>query len=133
MNDGKYELLTIKLATTFFKPAGWEILYVRFGYVPYTICYNTQGKVSVSMNSDPINFKLLQHNSLWTIPSVGIGPRTKNIPYRVLILKNNTSDSKHNQLFSWFKKSGESSARISNMEFHSMIIKSMVFNPLHHS
>ena len=34
---------------------GGENPYVRFGYSPLTICNHTQGKFSVSMNTDPIN------------------------------------------------------------------------------
>ena len=43
------------LDTAFHKPEGEENLYVQFGYVPLKICKHTQGKVSGSMNADPIN------------------------------------------------------------------------------
>ena len=46
---------TVTLVTTFHKPAGKENPYVWFGYGPLTICYHTQGKVSGSMNANPIN------------------------------------------------------------------------------
>ena len=46
---------TSTLTTTFQKPVREENPYVMFWYSPLTICYHTQGQVSVSMNSDPIN------------------------------------------------------------------------------
>ena len=49
------EKKTGTLDKTFHKAVGVENMYVRFRYDPLTICNNTRGKVSVSMNSDPIN------------------------------------------------------------------------------
>ena len=40
---------------TFQKPAGGENPYVRFGYIPPTICYHTRVQVSLSMNDNSIN------------------------------------------------------------------------------
>ena len=40
---------------TFHKPTGESNPYWLFGYVPHKIFNHTQGKVSVSMDSDPIN------------------------------------------------------------------------------
>ena len=45
----------VTLTITFDKPVGEENPYLRFGYGPLKICLNTQGKVSGSMNDDPIN------------------------------------------------------------------------------
>ena len=51
-----YEITkTGTLATNFNKPAGEANPYVRFGYGPLTIFNHTWGKVSGSMNADPIN------------------------------------------------------------------------------
>ena len=42
-------------ATTFHKTSGgWEVPYVCFGYIPLKNFNQTWGKVSGSMNSDPI-------------------------------------------------------------------------------
>ena len=43
------------LTTTFYKSAGEENSYVRFGYVPHIIFYHIRGQVSGSMNTDTIN------------------------------------------------------------------------------
>ena len=51
----KYDQPTVNLTMTFLKPAGEENLYVQFGYALQTICYQIQGHVSGSMNSDMIN------------------------------------------------------------------------------
>ena len=48
---------TIALATTFFKPVGEENPHVWFEESPQIISNQTWGKVSVSMNADPINEK----------------------------------------------------------------------------
>ena len=44
-----YEHPTGTLVTNFINPVGEANLYVRFGYVPHTVFYHTQGQVSVSM------------------------------------------------------------------------------------
>ena len=46
---------TVPLATTFHKPVGGANMYVQFGYVPLKIWNYTQGQVSGSMNTNPIN------------------------------------------------------------------------------
>ena len=46
---------TSTLATAFHRTIGEENPYVLFVYGPLTICNHTQGQVSGSMNSDPIN------------------------------------------------------------------------------
>ena len=51
----KSERPTGTLAMTFHKPAVEEKLYVRFGYRPQNVFYHTRGKVSGSMNADPLN------------------------------------------------------------------------------
>ena len=43
------------LATNFHKPVGESNPYVWFGYGKLIICNHTQGQVSVSMNTDPID------------------------------------------------------------------------------
>ena len=43
------------LATTFHKPEGEANPYVRFGCNPLKCFNHTQGQVSGSMNSDPVN------------------------------------------------------------------------------
>ena len=43
------------LAMTFHRTVGETNMYVWFGYIPQTICNNTQGQVSGSMNADQIN------------------------------------------------------------------------------
>ena len=50
-----YDQPTVNLTMTFLKPAGEANLYVQFGYALQTICYQIQGHVSGSMNSDMIN------------------------------------------------------------------------------
>ena len=64
MTDGWYERPTGTLATTLLKPVGQANPYVRFGYGPQKMFYNTQGQLSGSINADTINEKLLQHYSI---------------------------------------------------------------------
>ena len=60
----KSEHPTWTLTTTFHKPEGGANMYVRFVYVPQKSFIHTQGKVSVSMNADPINANK-QVNNQW--------------------------------------------------------------------
>ena len=46
---------TVILATTFHKPAGEENVYVQFRCLPLKIFNYTRGRVSGSINTDPIN------------------------------------------------------------------------------
>ena len=55
IESNKYEHPTITLTKTFHKNLGGANPYVHFGCVPQTIFNITQGKISVSMNADPIN------------------------------------------------------------------------------
>ena len=40
---------------TFHKPEGEANTYVRFGYIPLTICNHTRGQISGSINADQIH------------------------------------------------------------------------------
>ena len=51
----KYEHPTGTLAITYHTPKEETSPYVQFEYTPQTICELTQGKVSVSMNTDLVN------------------------------------------------------------------------------
>ena len=57
-----YEHPTNTLAATFHKPVGGENLYVRIGYLPLKFFNHTRGKVSGSMNAEPINAKKQVNN-----------------------------------------------------------------------
>ena len=53
---------TDTLATTFHNTMGEVNPYVRFGYGPQTICNQTQVKVSISINADPIDMIQLEED-----------------------------------------------------------------------
>ena len=59
MADGNYAYPTNNLFTKLLNPIGQENMYDQFVYIPQKICNNTQGQVSVSIISDPINANLL--------------------------------------------------------------------------
>ena len=56
---------TVTLITTFLKSKGRENNYVRFGYLPQTICYHIGGEVSGSICADMINMNKQFRNPRW--------------------------------------------------------------------